>query len=89
MGETTRNLYHRISEHKGVSTRTQKQLANPSFSSIRLHSHNNSDHQFTWDDFKILRRVTDLDIKTFEALYIKDLKPELNGQSPTKQLNLF
>ena len=39
IGETKRNLTHRISEHRGVSVRTRKQLAHPFFSVVGTHSH--------------------------------------------------
>ena len=55
-GETKRNLAHRISEHRGVSSRTQRQLANPSFSAVRLHSHEH-DHKFTNTDFSVLHKA--------------------------------
>ena len=38
IGETKRNIALRFAEHKGVSSRTNKQLSNPSFSAIRQHS---------------------------------------------------
>ena len=89
IGETKRNLTHRISEHKGVSVRTRKQLANPSFSAIRSHSHT-SDHTFTKEDFNILHKAnSQTDIKMLEAIYIKYLKPELNNQILSSQLYML
>ena len=89
IGETTRNLTHRINEHKGLSIRTNKQLANPAFSAIRSHSHS-QDHPFSESDFNILHRVdAHTDIRTAEAVYIKHLKPELNHQNSSSQLYLL
>ena len=88
LGMTTRNLCHRICEHKGISSRTFKQLSHPAFSAIREHSHDR-DHTFNENNFKILHRTTSIDIRTLEAIYIKHLKPELNNQQSTKQLLLL
>ena len=89
IGETTRNLTHRIREHKGRSIRTNKQLANPSFSAVRSHSLTH-DHPFSDNDFNILHRVdTYTDIKTAEAIHIKHLKPELNHQNTSTHLHLL
>ena len=89
IGETTRNLTHRINEHKGRSIRTNKQLTNPSFSAIRSHSLS-EDHPFSDNDFSILHRVdTGTDIKTAEAVYIKHMKPELNHQNSSNHLHLL
>ena len=89
IGETTRNLTHRINEHKGRSIRTNKQLSNPAFSAIRSHAHS-QDHPFSDNDFSILHRVdTYTDIRTAEAVYIKHLKPELNHQNSSNNLYLL
>lgn len=58
-------IYHyRIREHMGQSIRTNKQLANSSFSAVRLLSHS-QDHKFSDNDFSMLHRV---DIQTSEQL---------------------
>ena len=74
-----KGIKHRISEHRGVSVRTRKQLGNPSFSAVRTHSHSH-DHPFTRKDFNILHKAyAHTAIRTLKAIYIKHMKPELNN----------
>ena len=88
IGETVRNLALRFSEHKGVSARTGRPLASPSFSAIRSHSLQ-SDHPFSINDFTILKRASQpTDTKLLEALYIKHLSPSLNNQITSVSLNI-
>ena len=86
VGETSRNLSHRYAEHRGVSVRTGKPLAVPSFSAIRTHALQ-SDHCFSMKDFKIIDKGNStLDVKLLEALHIKYKSPELNGKNGSNQL---
>ena len=88
IGETVRNLTLRFSEHKGVSARTGRPLASPSFSAIRSHSLQ-FDHPFTINDFTILKRANQAtDTKLLEALYIRHLSPTLNNQLTSCSLNI-
>ena len=80
VGQTGKHLKERISNHLGVSARTQQPLAKPPYSAIRDHSHDN-DHPIYRDSFKILGTFTsDMERLTAEALTIHHLKPELNVQ---------
>ena len=89
IGETKRNLKYRIAEHKGISPRTNKPITNPSFSSIREHSHEH-DHVFTSDDFRIIHKLDDhSDRKLLESIYIKYHKPELNTQLVSDRLRVL
>ena len=79
VGSCSRWLQHRIAEHMGRSVRTGMPLTKPSHSAIRDHSHQ-QDHIFTNQDFKVLTKVTNkLDLLITESIYIKIMKPELNG----------
>lgn len=89
IGETRRNLTLRFAEHMGISARTGRILASPTFSSIRDHSFS-CKHKFSITDFDILRKVkSSSDLKIVEALLIKHNKPELNSQTESNILNLF
>ena len=53
VGQTTRHLHTRISEHLGISPITGKHTSNPTKSSVLSHSCA-SGHKVDFDDFKIL-----------------------------------
>ena len=79
IGSSSRWLCHRINEHMGKSTRTGMCLKSPSQSAIREHSHAKNP-MFACKDFEILTKVNNkADLFITECLYIKFLKPELNG----------
>lgn len=62
----------------GISTRTSFPLTNPPFSAIRYHSED-SDHRFTYTDFRILSTSSNrADLLTLESLYIDKMKLSLN-----------
>ena len=86
VGSTTRWLRDRVLEHKGLSTRTRRQLANPSFSSIREHSREHS-HPFSTTDFSILTSHSSRhDLIISESLYIQRMQPELNNTATATTL---
>ena len=78
VGKSQRHLKTRISEHKGVSVRTEQPLTKPAFSSIRDHAWK-ADHKITEDNFKILTSSSyNSDLHILEALAIHVLRPSLN-----------
>ena len=81
IGNTSRLLFQRASDHVGISWRSGDPLNRLSFSSIRDHHRRSttcSPHPST-DDFKILaQNSNDLARSILEALYIQIHKPELN-----------
>ena len=85
VGQSKRQLRTRISEHKGVSFRTNNRLNKPGFSAIRNHSHE-ADHPIYTTDFKILFNSSNDTARLLaEALFIKHLGPSLctqDGSSP-------
>ena len=81
VGSTIRQLQCRISEHKGLSVRTKLPLSSPNYSSIREHSQN-TNHNITDNQFKILTATNKIDIRILESLYIHKMKPKLNHNTP-------
>ena len=87
-GETTRHLYTRINEHKGLSSRTGKPLINPPFSSIRDHSLLYG-HGLESKNFSIIHKcVNPYDTRVSEAILINRDKPSLNNME-SFNLNIF
>ena len=75
----------RISQHQGRSYRTGNFLTYNENSKILEHSLN-SGHPIVENDFQILDCCDNLDIRTFESLYIHKLKPSLNVQHSSTDL---
>jgi len=89
IGSTSRNLKIRISEHRGMSYRTNIQLLKPSFSTVREHSLE-SDHRYKEEDFKILYRArTANELRIAESLLIYKHKPVLNNQESAISLYMM
>ena len=86
IGSTSRWLQQRISDHKGVSSRTGYPLANPMYSAIRDHS-DTLDHPFSHLNFEILNTSSFRpDLLILESLYISKMKPSLNNTTTAHQL---
>ncbi len=89
VGQTTRHLHTRISEHLGISPITGKPSSSPAMSSIFSHI-NSSGHSASFDDFKIISSSSDsYELMIHESLLISKLKPSLNVQGSSIPLNLF
>ena len=88
IGETSRNLFLRVAEHMGVSSRTGRPISRPSHSPIREHSLALK-HSFSMEDFKILNKPQfPIDTKIIESLYIITTSPLLNNHSVSFPLNI-
>ena len=89
VGQTTRHIHTRISEHLGVSPITGKKSTSPTTSSI--HSYISAfGHLASFDDFKIISSCSDsYELLIHESLLISKLKPSLNVQGSSIPLNLF
>ena len=88
-GKIFRHLKVRVSEHQGVSPRKGKIIKGTFSNSVRDHMLE-CDHIVTWDNFKVLERVSNhwlLEIK--ESLLIKRDKPSLNKNIYSQELLLF
>ena len=82
IGKTSRCLYSRICEHKGISDRfkTTTRLAAPPFSSIRHHKEQH-DHQIHNDNFKLIDHASNpYTLSLLESIHIKLSNPSLNQQ---------
>ena len=89
VGQSTRHLHTRISEHLGISPITGKPSSSPAMSSIFSHI-NSSGHSASFDDFKIISSSSDsYELMIHESLLISKLKPSLNVQGCSIPLNLF
>ena len=80
VGETRRHFISRICEHKGISLRTNVTFANPPFSNIRKHALN-CNNLITIDNFSVLARCQDYDLRLLESIFIHKLSPNLNNQT--------
>ena len=89
VGVTIRHLKTRISEHMGISPRTEVKISNPMLSHIREHCQNNAECSINAEDFKILESGdTEWDLKILESIAIKKFEPQLNIQDGLK-LQIF
>lgn len=89
VGQTKRQLQTRISEHKGVSFRTNFPISKPSHSSIRTHR-DNMDHPINTRDFSVLYTgADDMSRIAAESLFIKHLQPSLCAQEGSTPLICF
>ena len=80
VGQTTRHLHTRISEHLGISPITGKHTSNPTKSSVLSHSCA-SGHKVDFDYFKILSSCSDsYELMIHDSLLINKYKPTLNVQ---------
>ena len=89
IGSTSRNLKIRISEHRGVSYRTNANITHPSFSKIRDHALE-CNHPIREQGFDIKYRVKyTSDLRIAESLCIMKEKPDLNGTEFARRLLVF
>ena len=89
IGSTCRNLKIRISEHMGISYRTNTPITTPSFSRIREHSMS-CNHPIREQDFSIKFRANfTKDLRIAESLFILKEKPEINGNELATRLAIF
>ena len=77
VGQTTRHLHTRVSEHLGIYPITGKHSTNPAISSILSHT-NASGHPANFDDFQILSSSSDsYESMIHESLLINKYRPNL------------
>ena len=86
IGSSIRTLHQRVSEHRGVSFRTNKFISNPSHSEIRNHALQ-ADHVLKVENFSILDTVRNRNnLRILESLYIFKMKPSLNSYDSSETL---
>ena len=89
VGQTTRHLHNKVSEHLGISPVTGRPSSSPVMSSILSHL-NSTGHSAGFDDFKILSSCADTgELMIHESLLVSKLKPSLNVQRSSIPLNLL
>ena len=89
VGQTTRHLHTRISEHLGISPITGKLSTNPAISSILFHTIA-SGRPANFDDFQILSSSPDsYELMIHKSLLINKYRPNLNVQDSSIPLSLF
>ena len=89
IGSTCRNLQIRISEHKGISYRTNMNITKPSFSRIRDHALE-CKHPISEQGFVIRYRAKNAaDLRIAECLSVMKERPELNGTELAARLLIF
>ena len=87
IGETKKQLKVRISQHKGISFRTNRPLSSFDSSKIYEHAFDNN-HPISDDSFKILSNSNVFDLKVLESLYIHKLQPNLNDYNSSFDLHI-
>jgi len=89
IGKTSRNLFIRADEHKGISYRTGRPLEKPMVSPVREHCQQNN-HNLSKHDFKVIDSspfASDLSI--LESLWIWKGRPKLNEYLASTDLELL
>ena len=88
VGQTTRHLHTRISEHLGIFPITGKHSTNPAISSILSHT-NASGHPANFDDFQILSSSSDSYKLMIHESLLNKYRPNVNVPGSSIPLNLF
>ena len=89
IGKTKHHLHTRVSQHLGISPRTNNPVASPVFSAIRTHSEETG-HPIIRDNFKVLSNGrSDRDVSIRESLLILRDNPLLNRHIPVSKIYLF
>ena len=87
VGETSRHLETRISDHRGVSSRTGLPLANPK---SNIYSHFlNTGHPILRSSFKIIHSNRNSSLKLVESIFIHKLKLSINGMQFSTPLRIL
>jgi hypothetical protein len=85
IGETKKQLYVRVSQHKRVSYRSGQLITTPVHSKIRNHALE-LDHPIHEENFKIIDHCQDLDLRILESIYIFNTNPNLNDHASSADL---
>jgi len=89
IGSSTRRLINRISEHKGVSSRTGQLTETQVFSAIRNHCLE-KDHVLKAENFSIINRsYSKYDLLIKESIHIHTERPILNNQMSAFKLYMI
>ena len=89
IGNTSRWLGERISEHSGVSPRTGRPISRPMFSAIREHMHRHK-HHVNPSSFNIISQGrSDLDLDILESLHGSTTKASICKKEVSLTLSTF
>ncbi|XP_063592580.1 uncharacterized protein LOC134769772 [Penaeus indicus] len=89
IGKTSRNLFIRADEHKGVSYRTGRPLGKPMDSPVREHCQQYN-HSLSRHDFKIIDSLSFAsDLSILESLRIWKGRPKLNEYLASTDIELL
>ena len=84
-----RALGCRVSEHRGVSFRTNNPLGTPPYSAVREHA-NSCSGDVTMSNFKILASDNSLvGLRIKESLFIHQKRPDLNDMGSAFPLKII
>ena len=87
IGETTRHLYTRVAEHRGVSPRTGLPARNPN-SNIYKHFLDTG-HRINQNSFKVIFSQQNSNLKLIESILIHQKKPKLNANQYSTPLHIL
>ena len=85
IGLTKKQMKVRISQHRGISYRTNLPVTNVEYSKIYNHLVD-SNHEIKEENFSILSQCNEIDLNILESIYINDKKPSLNDYSSSFNL---
>ena len=88
IGETRKQVKVRICQHKGISPRTGRRTHDPPNSKIYSHSFEEN-HPIYEDDFKIIARCPEKQLRILESIFIHDFNSCLNDQQSSYDLNIL
>ena len=88
IGETQKQLKYRIFRHKGVSCRTGNSLTCPPNSNVRQHALD-FDHPIKLENFKLVNKSSNYEIKIVESILIHKLGPNLNDRGSSFPLSIL
>lgn len=89
VGQTTRHLCHRVSEHQGVSHLTNNEVKNKVHSNIRDHALHCSGSKISLENFRVIASSnSEIELQIKERLLINQLTPTLNGNIGSYELLL-
>ena len=79
----------RVDQHLGVSSRTDAQFKDPSFSAVRNHCRDN-DHPLNRKDFAIVSKCkSETEVRTMESIITLDKKPSIGDNSSAVKLYII
>ena len=87
IGETRKSMKVRISQHRGVSFRTDRPLSNVNSKIFEHSSH--FGHSINPRNFKIMDSGSEFDLRILESIHISDQNPSLNDKFSSYDLAIL